>query len=396
MDSFSFIASYAPLLNEHHEINGVVGVAIDITAFRQVEDELRNSQARFHTIFNQAHLGMVLIDMQGRVIESNPAFEEMVGRETIELQQMHFIDFVHPTGARIMRKALRRLLSGKDSHFTIETRYIRRGQDTIWGHAWMSLVRAEDDRPLYAICMVENITHQKQMSAELAEVQRRLIDSREAERLHLSQELHDGPLQELQSINFAVAELAGNNIAQEPVEQIQETLMEVNRSIRMICGELRPPALAPFGLEKAIRSYLNQIREKYPDLQVVADLQEDGQVLPEHIRLALFRILQHTLKNTVKHAHASEVRVLFSFDDERIFLEIQDNGRGFRVPKRWVELVRRGHFGLVGANERARAAGGTFTVESQPGEGTTVKVWIPRQETNNTEQQGPVSLLISS
>jgi signal transduction histidine kinase len=54
------------------------------------------------------------------------------------------------------------------------------------------------------------------------------------------------------------------------------------------------------------------------------------------------------------------VTVHFSFDEDEIRLEVRDNGRGFRVPKRWVELVREGHFGLVGANERARAIGGVF------------------------------------
>jgi signal transduction histidine kinase len=249
--------------------------------------------------------------------------------------------------------------------------------------------------------MVENITYQKQIRAELDEVQRRLIDSREAERLHLSQELHDGPLQELQSINFVLSELENKAVGQEPVdqaqvEQAQESLSEVSRALRIICGDLRPPALAPFGLEKAIRSFLNQSVEINPELQFVANLQEDGQVLPEHIRLALFRILQHTLQNTIKHAQASQVHVIFSFDEEQIFLEIRDNGRGFRVPGRWIELVRDGHFGLVGANERARAIGGKLTIESEPGKGTIVRVVVSRSDTNNTEPADSVSPLIAS
>jgi PAS domain S-box-containing protein len=393
--SHSYIVSYAPLLDDQNEINGVVGVATDITAFRQVEDELRSSQARFGAIFDQAHLGMVLIDLDGRVVESNPAFEQMLGCSANDLQQMRLIDFIHPADAQTMRKALRRLFSGRYSHVTTETRYIRNGQDMLWGHAWMSLVKEEDGRPLYAICTIENITSQKQMSAELAEVQRRLIDSREAERLHLSQELHDGPLQELQAVNFVLADLEAENIPQEPVQHAQESLGEVIRSLRVICGELRPPALAPFGLEKAIRSYLNQTQEQHPELKIVANLQADGQSLPEHIRLALFRILQHALKNIVRHAHASQVRVDFSFDEQSIDLEIRDNGRGFRVPKRWIELVREGHYGLVGANERVQALGGVFTIESRPGNGAVLKVRIPRQESNNTGRQNPVSLLIS-
>jgi PAS domain S-box-containing protein len=396
-----YIVSYAPLLNEQSEISGVVGVATDVTAYRRVEDELRNSQARFRAIFDQAHVGMALIDMQGRVVESNTAFEQMLGRKTVELHQKRYIDFVHPADAPAMRTALHGLFSGENTHMNIEARYVRQDRETVWGYTLLSLIHPEDGHPQYAICLVENITYQKQIRAELDEVQRRLIDSREVERLHLSQELHDGPLQELQSINFVLTELENNAVEQEPVdraqvEQAQESLYEVTKALRVICGDLRPPALAPFGLEKAIRSFLNQSVELNPELEFMANLQEDGQILPEHIRLALFRILQHTLKNTIKHAQASQVHVIFSFDEEQIFLEIRDNGRGFRVPRRWIELVREGHFGLVGANERARAVGGKFTIKSEPGNGTTVRVVVPRSETNNTEPAGPVSPLILS
>jgi PAS domain S-box-containing protein len=390
-----YIVSYSPLYDDKGEVNGVVGVATDITAFRQVEDELRNSQARFRTIFDQAHLGMVLINLNGQVMESNPAFEQMLGCETIELQQMRFTDLIHATDTREMRRTLRKLFSGKSSHVSVEHRFVRTDGETIWGRVSMSLMRTEEGQPMYIVCMVENITYQKQMSAELIEVQRRLIDSRETERLHLSQELHDGPLQELQSVSFVLSALHEENIQQGPIEQAQESVSEMMRSLRVICGELRPPTLAPFGLEKAIRSYINQIREQHPNLEIYADLQEDGQALPEHIRLALFRILQHTLKNTVKHAHASQVTVIFSFDEDEIRLEVQDNGRGFRVPKRWVELVREGHFGLVGANERARAIGGEFNIESRPGQGTVVSVLVSRQMMQPSEPQSPMSLLIS-
>jgi PAS domain S-box-containing protein len=266
VSSSFYIVSYSPLYDDKGKVNGVVGVATDITAFRQVEDELRNSQARFRTIFDQAHLGMVLIDLNGQVMESNPAFEQMLGCETIELQQMRFTDLIHATDTREMRRTLRKLFSGKSSHVSVEHRFVRTDGETIWGRVSMSLMRTEEGQPMYIVCMVENITYQKQMSAELVEVQRRLIDSRETERLHLSQELHDGPLQELQSVSFVLSALHEENIHQGPIEQAQESVSEMMRSLRVICGELRPPTLAPFGLEKAIRSYINQIREQHPNL----------------------------------------------------------------------------------------------------------------------------------
>jgi len=71
--------------------------------------------------------------------------------------------------------------------------------------------------------------------------------------------------------------------------------------------------------------------------------------------------------------------VRFSLDHLQVILEVEDNGCGFTVPKRWIDLARQGHLGLVGASERAEAEGGKLSVTSEPGKGTRVQVTIPHQ-----------------
>jgi signal transduction histidine kinase len=243
------------------------------------------------------------------------------------------------------------------------------------------------------IGMVMDITERKQMEAELAEVQRRLMEGREAERLHLAQELHDGPLQDLIGISYRLAELAEGLPDEAGVGQMvaaQATLQQVLRMLRAISGELRPPALAPFGLEKAIRSHVEDFQRQHPELEVQFKLMPDGQALPEQVRLALFRIYQQALNNVVRHAQASLISIRFELDAQQTLLQIQDDGRGFEVPKRWIELVRRGHLGLVGIVERAEAIGGRLEVVSTPGEGSLVRVVVPRLDGKETgELPGP-------
>jgi signal transduction histidine kinase len=108
------------------------------------------------------------------------------------------------------------------------------------------------------------------------------------------------------------------------------------------------------------------------------DLMTDGQSLPERIRLALFRIYQQTLVNVMRHAQAHHINVRFFFDERDITLEIEDDGRGFIVPEKWIDLARQGHMGLVGAAERAEAIGGKLNIESDPNRGTRVRVVAPR------------------
>ena len=106
----------------------------------------------------------------------------------------------------------------------------------------------------------------------------------------------------------------------------------------------------------------------------------DGQRLPENIRLALFRIYQVSLVNALRHAEANQVHVSFAYDETQVRLEVRDNGKGFAAPKRWIELARGGHLGLVGAVERAKAIGGWLEVQSEPGKGTCVRVRAPLGE----------------
>jgi signal transduction histidine kinase len=213
--------------------------------------------------------------------------------------------------------------------------------------------------------------------AEVVEAKRRLAEGREQERLHLARELHDGPVQDLYSANLQLRVASQNLNANGTLTPVEATLQRVSGSLRAICGELRPPALGPFGLAAALRSHVETLRAAHPALAFDLALAHDGQRLPEDVRLALFRIAQEALSNAARHARARAVRVAFTMDAEEAVLEVRDDGRGFRPPARPLEGARSGRFGLLGMTERAEAIGGRLDVRSAPGAGTTVRVAVP-------------------
>jgi len=227
------------------------------------------------------------------------------------------------------------------------------------------------------------ILERKRIEGELAEMQRRLLDHAENERLNLARELHDGPMQELYGLIFQLetfpADFEAGQISQS-IASMKENLLQVIQSLRSISRELRPPALAPYGLEKAIRSHAAGLMSIHPDLHIDLHLDSDGRALPETVRMAMFRIYQTAISNVLRHAQANRVTVRFTMEDEVVRLKIHDNGRGFDVPKRWITFARQGHMGLVGAAERAEAAGGSLMVKSGNGKGTTIQVVIPREQ----------------
>ena len=172
--------------------------------------------------------------------------------------------------------------------------------------------------------------------------------------------------------------LSGADSDHGTLNEAQALIDQTAEDLRHICGELRPPTIGPFGLEKAIRSHVRTFERNHPELEVTTDMTPDAQELPEQMRLSLFRIYQGTLSNVVRHAQARHVWIKLALEAEHVTLSIKDDGCGFIVPKSWLQLARQQHYGLLGISEWAEATGGTLTVQSAPGQGTLVQVSIPR------------------
>jgi PAS domain S-box-containing protein len=373
-------ARYGPMKGEHGEILGVIGAAMDITERRRTEQAIFESEARFRAIFEKTDAGIKLVAPDGRILDSNPALRAMLGYGADEIRQLHYEELTYPDDREISRVMFKELVEGFRESYRMEKRYLCKDGSVIWGLVTVSIVRGKDGSPRYLITIIENISDRKEIEGELEEVRRRLMDSLEMERLHLAQDLHDGPVQDLYGVTYQLESLRNDlavNQSSEAIEEVQILLRKVIRSLREICGELRPPALAPFGLEKAIRSHADRFRQEYPHIYLILDLFPDGQLLPEAVRLALFRIYQQMLVNVVRHADANQVWVRFKLQDGQVILEIEDDGVGFEVSQRWIDLVREGHLGLAGAIERAEAIGGGLEVKTSPGQGTLIRIWAP-------------------
>lgn len=236
------------------------------------------------------------------------------------------------------------------------------------------------------IALVESLRQRlsevEEVRDALTEAHRGLAEGREQERLRLAQELHDGPLQDMYGIQYqleALRRALGSPEHSRRIESTQEQMEEIADRIRQLCGELRPPTLTPFGLETAIRAYAEQFAASHPTIQIHLDLAYDGQRIPEAARLALFRIVQQALANIARHAAASQVTIRFLLALDELYLEVKDDGCGFEVPASWLTFAREGHFGLLGAAERASALGGRLAVRSTPGQGTVLRVVAPLQ-----------------
>ncbi len=356
----------------------------EISARLSAAQALDLSEQRFHSIFESTSLGIKVLDVTGTILQTNAAFQRIIGYPEAEVLGRRFYDFLHPADMARAVSVFQKLKKDGVPSVRFQHRAIHKNGSTVWVNATFSAVRkgGGDESLAFIVSILEDVTEQKKFEAEMAELKNRLQSTMELERLRLAHELHDGPMQDLYSIAYELEELRSRTdpATGETLGNVSENVHRVLNGLRETAKELRPPTISQFGLEKTIRSYIADLQEKRPELTIHLSLARDHQLLPEDVRLALFRVLQQSITNIMRHAQANEVWVQFSFDAEEAKLEVSDNGKGFRVPPNWIEFVRQGHFGLAGAAERINALGGIFVVESQPSAHTTVRAVVPWKE----------------
>ena len=214
-----------------------------------------------------------------------------------------------------------------------------------------------------------------------------LIEAQERERKRLANELHDVPVQTLLHITrgclLPLAKQVEQGEQRVHVDAAQEMLNQVEGELRNICTDLLPPILVHFGLDEALRDYGDRFRKRNPDLQVTLELDVENKLLPEMTRLALYRISQEAMNNVARHAQAQHVKVTFRLDEKEVELRVEDDGKGFVVPRRWIDLEAEGHLGLSGIAMRAEGIGGSLEVASVRGQGTCLRVRAPRPARQN-------------
>ena len=220
--------------------------------------------------------------------------------------------------------------------------------------------------------------HQKEvLRRQLLE---REITLREKERKRIARELHDQTGQRLTSIIMTLGlleEAISTPEAQRHVQDLRNTAAQVLKEVRDVALHLRPSVLDDLGLLAALRHYLKGFQNRYRLLVDFQALGLDGKRLPPDVETALFRVTQQALTNVARHAQAQHVTVLLEDRGASVMLIVEDDGRGFDADRVMNTHPHEGNLGLYCMRERASLLGGTFTIESTPGMGTTVFVRIP-------------------
>lgn len=210
---------------------------------------------------------------------------------------------------------------------------------------------------------------------------KQLIESQENERKRIAAELHDSLGQDLLIIKNRAAlglKLLGDDDgAREQIEQIAGTASQAITDVRQIAYNLRPYHLDEIGLTQSLEELVERVANASP-IKFASGIDNINDLCPKDSAINLYRIVQEGLNNVVKHSAASEAKLLVRRNAREIEVAIEDNGKGFAAAGGTGK--RSAGFGLTGLSERARILGGTLTVESAPGRGTTLRLRLPIQD----------------
>ena len=242
-----------------------------------------------------------------------------------------------------------------------------------WGSADLALLESTASMVAGAVHTARLVRRLELRQNELQALAARLVHAEEQERARLARELHDGVSQRIAALSFHLS-AAQEALADDPgaaahqLRRASELVALTAAETRSAVRALRPPLLDDLGLEAGLRALARGL----PGVDVDVDVQVEAAVLDPVQETALYRIAQEALHNVVKHADSSAVWLRLVDEATQVVLEVSDDGCG-TVPTAGSDT-----HGLTSMRDRARLLGARLEVEGRPGEGTTVRLTLPR------------------
>ncbi|HYO62911.1 MAG TPA: sensor histidine kinase [Pyrinomonadaceae bacterium] len=210
---------------------------------------------------------------------------------------------------------------------------------------------------------------------------RRLVAAQEQERARLSRELHDKMGQHLTALALGL-EVHGAGTSRdsdESLRRLHQLADTLSQEVRDLAWELRPPELDHLGLKDALACYAEQWSRRSGVAVDFVSTGGDCRRLAPEAETALYRVAQEALTNVARHAEARDVTLVMEQTPEQVLLVVEDDGRGFDAEETTEATAARRRMGLLGMMERVELAGGTLSIESAAGAGTTLVARVPLQ-----------------
>ena len=361
------------------ESQGYVCISFDITEWKIAQEALRDSEEKYSNLVENSPTG-VFIFQNDRFLFVNPKFAELLEYSCDELLQAEPWHVVDPDDYERVREMARKRADGEPVPEEYECRLVTKTGQVRWVAMRNTLIRFRGGTA--TLGNVQDVTDRKRMEAQLHQLSARLLTIQEEERRRVARDLHDSLGQKLTGIKFLVEASLGKPWPRErrsamgQLRALIPTIQDVVEEVRRISTELRPAILDDLGLLPTMAWHLREFEKAHPGVAVEQRLSAAESDVPDALRTPIFRILQEATNNLAKHSGASRMLVGLDTGDGKLRLWVQDDGAGFD-PGAPPREAGSGGIGMGSMRERAEISGGSFSVSSAPGTGTTVHAEWP-------------------
>ena len=286
-----------------------------------------------------------------------------------------FLKRIHPDDRTDVRGAIEHAMSSGACHVTL--RLGLPDQSTRWIVASGLVDFDRNRKPLRMLGACVDISDRRNAEEVARELSGRLIHAQEDERRRIARELHDDLNQRLALLSVEM-ELLGkstNGHGEERahrLEQVATHITELSSEVHKLSYRLHPAKLDQLGLVAAARSFCRELTQQ-SGIKIEFAQKDVPRDLPAEVALCVYRVMQESLQNMIRHSHAPTARVQLRCERNILNLEIEDSGAGFDLEA----AQRRGGLGLISMKERIRLVHGTFAIQSQKGKGTQITAAIP-------------------
>lgn len=355
------------------------GVWIDITERKKTEDEQKYLLEVLDSSLNEIYL----FDPHSLKFQYvNQGARRNLGYSLEQLKTMTPFDLKPAFTEATFRELIAPLLRHEQETLTFEADHRRADGSLYPVEVHLQLIERAGSEIFLAIIL--DITERKRTEDELrrhrdrlAELSRQLLEAQENERRVLGRELHDqfGQMLTALKLTLDMASQLSPDLAEKKLAAAQKLTDDLIARVSRISLDLRPPMLDDLGLAPALLWHVNRFHEQ-SGIQVRFTHQGiQGRRFAPEIETAAYRVVQEALTNAARYAEAKGIRLEVQADSGELRIEVEDDGRGFD-PQAALEKNR----GLNGMRERVLLTGGSFHIQSRPGEGTRLSIRLPLKE----------------
>jgi PAS domain S-box-containing protein len=368
----------------------VMSLVRDVTEQRRATADLVQSRQRYELATTACGAGVWDWNLATLDFYIDRGFMTILGYDTDAPTQFEgLLQYVHAHDRPAMEAAATACLTGAAATYAQEQRMVCRDGSIRWFQCRGTVVTSDDDLPSRLVGTFWDVTERKEAEAALrtselalrstnAEVQDiagRLIAAQEDERARIARDLHDDMGQKLALLTIDIEQLRRRGSltedAADHVRQISDRAAEIAGDMHRLSYQLHPTKLEALGLVPSIQSVCRDVSTQH-DLQVEFRHQFVPPDLDPEISLCLFRIVQESLRNVVRHSGSRRAFVDVNGANGELRLHIADQGKGFDV-----DGTARAGLGLVSMRERVKFVGGEIVVRSAPSAGTRIGVRVP-------------------